>query len=216
VGLQEVKLAFLRRSIKKPRFWMRANTQIEKQEDILDYEKSLSESSEVLLDAFIERYGLQDSASTRFTKTLRQQFVDLRLSWKSAVSKIAEGIKDRHDIGTGTKDVWVDDESTIVGNTRVLKRHSSESTDPNEEFRSFSLIDKQSGMVVDQYMLSPCEAKVIQVLWGRFKSGTRKVRKTGLGEAFKPSKVFGSEGGARFRHQFIRGDNKGVYWLEVP
>jgi non-heme chloroperoxidase len=25
VGLQEVKLAFLRRSIKKPRFWMRAN-----------------------------------------------------------------------------------------------------------------------------------------------------------------------------------------------
>jgi hypothetical protein len=26
VGLQEVKLAFLRRSIKKPRFWMRANT----------------------------------------------------------------------------------------------------------------------------------------------------------------------------------------------
>jgi hypothetical protein len=26
VGLQEVKLAFLRRSIKKPRFWMRANS----------------------------------------------------------------------------------------------------------------------------------------------------------------------------------------------
>jgi hypothetical protein len=104
------------------------------------------------------------------------------------------------------------DPFALAGEFGVLKRERAPAdADPVEHFRSF--VYRSEGI-----HLSKGEARRVQVLWEKAKSGKKKVLNTallfGLSE-FKLSKVFVTPGGKRFRDLFIKHD-AGKYWLEVP